>query len=463
MNNISAINHLRFDRLHDLTKNYNKATLLDKLIYWWQISKFTLNDEKIWFTRSIDAIAADSKIARRSVERYLCEFEQSGLIEKTNILYKKKNLYIRLTEKLLAILGTQPLNTVSTESDKVGEGDQPLVNESLFLKQDGGTDNANMAQSIYKDKDYNLVNNNTVSQLGAVNNFETKPNKNIQSLYPTYAIEEIIGERITIREKNYIKGMMHNLQKNQGVTVSSPEQLFAEIVFTIVNVEQLQGINNFNHRVQIIAKLLRQKKWLTPKGFYNHSDFGAPFRKQVAKTDNDCIYPQPTPKPGRVGGTISLEQQKLQLENQLNESCRLMPGEINQFKEAVGRFKSESGSILLVNSIASTLIGQCTQQSILYESINSLESKLYTKPSWHQDHSIKTLMNNLTVLKHQEHQLRDLMTQAFEVFCDATKLKSCVKEIDRAYEHYEEFHKLLGDVERKRKDIEEQLDYQYSA
>jgi hypothetical protein len=50
MNNLSAIHHVNFDLLHELTNNYNKATLLDKLIYWWQISKFTLDDEKIWFT-----------------------------------------------------------------------------------------------------------------------------------------------------------------------------------------------------------------------------------------------------------------------------------------------------------------------------------------------------------------------------------------------------------------------------
>ena len=50
MGNISSIYHISFERLHELTKNYNKATLLDKLIYWWQISTYTLNDEQIWFT-----------------------------------------------------------------------------------------------------------------------------------------------------------------------------------------------------------------------------------------------------------------------------------------------------------------------------------------------------------------------------------------------------------------------------
>ena len=106
MTNLSSINHINFARLHELTNNYNKATLLDKLIFWWQISKYTLDDEKIWFTRSLSQIAENSKISKRSVERYLHDFEVAGFIEKTNKLYKKKNLYIRITEKLLMLLNT---------------------------------------------------------------------------------------------------------------------------------------------------------------------------------------------------------------------------------------------------------------------------------------------------------------------------------------------------------------------
>jgi hypothetical protein len=95
MDNLSAVFHDRFSKLHEVTSNYNQATLLDKLIYWWQISKYTLDDGHIWFTRSIDQIANDSQISKRSVERYLSEFEKNGLIYKVNRLFMKKHLYIR--------------------------------------------------------------------------------------------------------------------------------------------------------------------------------------------------------------------------------------------------------------------------------------------------------------------------------------------------------------------------------
>ena len=60
-------------------------------------------------------------------------------------------------------------------------------------------------------------------------------------------------------------------------------QLFAEIVFSLTNEEQIKGINNFNERIQIIAKLLRTKRWNTSKGFYNQSTYGQAFRNQNTK------------------------------------------------------------------------------------------------------------------------------------------------------------------------------------
>jgi len=37
--------------------------------------------------------------------------------------------------------------------------------------------------------------------------------------------------------------------------------------------------------MNLIAKLLRQNKWKTPKGFFNHSEIGQKFIKQTKKTN----------------------------------------------------------------------------------------------------------------------------------------------------------------------------------
>lgn len=285
MKNISSINHADFARLHELTNSYNKATLLDKLIFWWQISKFTLDDGQIWFTRSLTQIAEDSKIPKRSVERYLQDFETAGFIEKTNRLFKKKHLYIRITKKLLLILNATPDFKTPKLIEQPAKTEINLQNtpeKSLFLTHIGDTDSANMAVPIYKEKDSNSLNNSTVSQPCIVDNLKNEPqltSKTIQSIYP---IEKQIGERITERFKNYIKGTIHNLQSQHQLVFSNPDQLFAEIVFSVLHVDnQFPGIVDNHHRVNLIAKLLREKRWRTPKGFYNHWDIGQTYKLKL--------------------------------------------------------------------------------------------------------------------------------------------------------------------------------------
>ena len=321
MDNLSAVFHDRFSKLHEVTSNYNQATLLDKLIYWWQISKYTLDDGHIWFTRSIDQIANDSQISKRSVERYLSEFEKNGLIYKINRLFMKKHLYIRITDKLLTILcetskpnnDSYPKNEMVSESQPINltslvqtntfggsstgrisytlehKGSNEIVSaqeDSLFLDQFGVIDSANLACSIYKGKDNNLIINNTVSKPSIVNNLETTLKNTQLETYPTYEIEKQIGERITEIFKNYIKGTMRNLQTQHQLVFSNPEQLFAEIVFSVLNVQnQFPGIIDNHHRINLIAKLLRQKKWRTPKGFYNHWDIGQVYKLKLEKQD----------------------------------------------------------------------------------------------------------------------------------------------------------------------------------
>ncbi len=293
MNYLSSINHNNFSRLHELTNNYNKATLLDKLIYWWQISTFTLpNSPHIWFTRSRERIAEESKLSLRTIDRYLNEFTKEGLIEKTNKLFIKKNLYIRITDKLLLTIGlsnqavTDTIKNITPIKAHPELTKEPFTKESSCkeIKQLGSIDIANMAVSIYKEQDNNLT-NSTVRGNGNVNNFEKKliqpitPNTT-KNNYPQYPIEKIIGEQLTPQFTNYIKGTIHNLKTQHNLKTSSPEQLYAEIVFAVLNKQhQFIGISDNIHRVNLIAKLLRENRWRTPKGFYNHSDIGKHFQK----------------------------------------------------------------------------------------------------------------------------------------------------------------------------------------
>lgn len=282
MGNLCAIFHAHFDRLVALTNSHNKAVFLDKCIYWWQFSKYTLDDESIWFTRSLPEMAKVLSISERSVSRYLEEFERMGLIERTcrlsasnknNQFGVTKRLYIRVTNKLLQIV--QITNTKKITPMQQAE-------DCSFSNQLGEIEKDNLAQSIYKVKDYKQTNNNTVRQRDIVNNLEKPIIQVPQASSSTshYPIEHQIGERITEPLKNYIKGMLTNVRSQHKCHFSDPNKLFAEVIFSVTQDIQWPGVDNPHHRVNIIAKLLRLKQWKTPKGFYNHWDVGQFFRKK---------------------------------------------------------------------------------------------------------------------------------------------------------------------------------------
>ena len=380
--NISSINHINFARLHELTNNYNKAILLDKLIFWWQISTYTLDDGKIWFTRCLSQISEESKISKRSVERYLQEFEASGIIEKTNKLYKKKNLYIRITEKLLIILG-EPIKSIE-QPNKTTINQQKSQPRSLFLKQNGDTNHAKLAVSIYKDQDSNSLTNSTVRQPSIVDNSKINPQKPQNSSYPTYPIEKEIGERVTERFKNYIKGTMRNLQTQHNLSFSKPDQLFAEIVFSVLHVQnQFPGVSNAHHRVNLIAKLLRQKQWRTPKGFYNHWDIGQSYKLKLEKQEKE---------------QQALKQNEYDIQDKLlNVSNTYNKQRLNNFSPSVNKYqiqeklkplKSEYSEILSLIAIEAANLNVMKKQHLKIPKIITIEvinnannklSKLYKK------------------------------------------------------------------------------------
>lgn len=268
MGNLCSIYHAHFDKLFELTKSHNKAVFLDKCIFWWQISTYKLSDNKIWFTRKLSEISQELCLSERTINRYLADFEELGLIErkcklsasnKNNEFTVTKRLYIRVTDKLLNFLTEKSVSTRKT-------------NDCSFLEQNVVIEKDNLSESIYKENNYKNKINNTVKSLKSINKKTSVININ-EANYPVYPVEKLIGERIDERTKRYVKGMMFNVQKQHQVKISAPEQLFAEIIFAITNEKQFKKIDNNFHKVQVVAKLLRNKRWCTPNGFYKYCDY----------------------------------------------------------------------------------------------------------------------------------------------------------------------------------------------
>jgi len=440
MSNLSAINHKNFDKLHELTQNYNKAVFLDKCLFWWQISTYTLGDETIWFTRQINEMAKELNLSISSVNRYLKEFRNLGLIETKNKLYNKKHLYIRITEKLL-----QYINIAKSKT-----------NECLDLAQDDTIENVNLRVSIYKEQDSNLINNNTVSNACAVNNFKTTPQQLIQSIYPTFAIEETIGERLSLREKNYIKGMMFNLQKQHQLDFSSPEQLFAEIAFSLLNEVQLQGVSNFNHRVQIIAKLLREKRWCTPKGFYNHCEFGAVFKKDIPKRVSQLT--QPTSQ-----SNMALEQQKRVLQSEFKAHNQCAFGEGRGLSDALEQVKTNPARWSLINASTKGLLASFEKQWTVSKELYLVDVALNQITPSQEFHHMKIINQHTLALSYLSQQIEGLAQVVFDAFCDLSLIVSDSSHLDALYEFYMKLNTLTKHIAKEILNLSAQIDLEFAA
>lgn len=382
MGNYCSIYHNDFNKLVSLAGSHNKAVFLDKCIYWWQISKYTLGDSKIWFTRKVSNMAKELCISERTVARYLNDFEKNGLLDRTcrlsssnknNQFTVTKKLYIRITEKLLAVLPDKT-NTQHQSS---------TTRKSSFLDQNVSIDKDIKSEYIYKEKNNNVIINNTVSEPCSVNNFQ-KPEQNIKQTVSLnqYPIEPLIGERITDRLKNYIKGMLCNTQKQHNLQFSDPNKLFAEIIFSVTQATQWQGVSHPHHRVNIIAKLLRTNQWKTPKGFYNHWDIGQWFRKkdhqkltieQKRKVEEGCRAPhflQNTYESSTVMDQKNTVQEKLAL-SMKNLSLEIHQAE-RRFKEVEAGFeKGKKGfTALLLESEAIRVAQLYTKKDMLQLKMN---------------------------------------------------------------------------------------------
>jgi len=281
MGNLCSIFHNKLDLLKSQAGSLAKAEFLDKCLFWWQISNYTIkNSSHTWFTRTTDQMAKEVGCSERTIRRYLADLIDKGLIEKqVRERYSKTHgkhitsLHIRITDKLLAILKTY---TTTSQAPKEKQTD------SKNLPQNDRTCSDSLSVPSYnKEKEYKY-NNNTVSQNDNVNLGDNKESHlhSTPKQTLTFEIEKKIGEIVSIEVKNQVKGMMVNLEKQHGIILNNKERLFAEIIYSLINPQQFSGIKSATHKINIISKLLRQKRWSTPKGFYNHFETGQDFKQR---------------------------------------------------------------------------------------------------------------------------------------------------------------------------------------
>jgi len=249
MNN--SIYYYGFNKLLNLTKCPKEALLLDKILFYHQ-GTLLKRDSRLWFTKKIPDIAKDLGFSESRIYVYLKNLEDQGLIIRKRFkFYGVPRAFISTSDKLQNIL---QLNDVAIKEsiaikEKIPKCTDLVINERM--------DSPVLVESINKVKN-SVINNITLKNIGSLG--------------------------VTNSELNILKGMFTNIQKH-GVKLSSPHQVFDEILYSISNTQQFNNVETFQHKINIISKLLRQGIWKTPKGFFKYSPMSEKYQIQNLKKE----------------------------------------------------------------------------------------------------------------------------------------------------------------------------------
>ncbi len=86
------------------------------------------------------------------------------------------------------------------------------------------------------------------------------------------------------RELAYLQGALVNLIDRDGVRVSSPKELLAQMKYALK--QQVSKFNlSFVHGVNRLCAIIRSGNWSTPYGFYHHSKEGRALNQERAKKE----------------------------------------------------------------------------------------------------------------------------------------------------------------------------------
>ncbi|HEM6962619.1 TPA: hypothetical protein U2K06_002815 [Legionella pneumophila] len=448
MGNVCSIYHSRYDKIFAQFRSHNKAVVLDKMLFWWQHSKYTFkNNPAIWFSRDYETMANATGVALSTLKTYLADFDKEGFIQRQSKLVSlkqedgsiqiKKRCFIRFTDKFLALVNI---------STTVQAPDYPKNTEkSAFFAQDCTIEKPESALSYIKEnKDFN-ISNSTISNAVAVD----KP----KDRFSEFAIETEVGERLSQRDKNYIKGVLRNLETAKPGLIGNPEQVFAEVVYSILSDEQWTGgTENIRHRINIVAKLIRSRTWRTPKGFYNHCDFSrkfipAGYKSRVASDTK-------TAKLGDEAPT-SAAQQRYDLEQDIRTTeaqLRACEMSIHGTQSHLTRYKNNFSLEASLSFVAEIQEKRVEERAYL-EKLSIQKSKLQITPSaWHnhQQTTQQRLGYLLETTKLIAHEM-EILTQAITEHSQESRFTKeqivmMQNDLAMAYEHYYQERVLLQEA-----------------
>ncbi len=350
---LNFINYQRSDRLKSHIGNDPTAlAIADRILFGWQNSIVTHDGEKACCP-TLEAIADAVGVSLRTVIRKIDKLVKLGLISKSLGRWANgaTRLYFKVTDLLLGLItgevkpdhkSNKPASQAQCSSDYANLSQSTMPNWHSPIIRKKNERKSKEKNSNYLATDKKSTETGTTQNVVAVNfqqvekeeiivkqaPTELKPQslnqdtiklenrepvasqtitepqqttKATAELKPQKATKPkdtnpyLIGENLTKRQIAIINGAINNIMKD-GVVISNPKQLKAEVAYKINQKHPDAGGDNLQHQINTAMKLIRAGKWTTPHGFYKYSDVGRKAAQKCKEVDKkqqtDKLKPQ---------------------------------------------------------------------------------------------------------------------------------------------------------------------------
>ncbi|HBI40819.1 MAG TPA: hypothetical protein DDY16_07735 [Tenacibaculum sp.] len=321
------LNFINYQRAEPLKSHIGNdpiaASVADIILYKWQNSQITFKGGKACCPALVD-IACAVGVSVKTVTRKIVKLVKLGLISKTlgrwangatRLYFKVTDLFVGLItgeikkeqketkkspqaqcssdldklSKSTKTICPSPINKEKETKEKKEKNNNPIV-ANKEPKEGGNTKNKTAVTVNFQQVEKEVV--VTQSSAKPTPQKTTKPDAKPKDKNPY-----LIGDKLTKRQIAIAHGAVNNLIKN-GVPVSNPKQLKAEVVFKIEQKHKDAGGNNLQHQINSAMKLIRAGKWTTPHGFYKYSEIGLEAvkkREEVERAAEESKYDASVP------------------------------------------------------------------------------------------------------------------------------------------------------------------------
>ncbi len=259
--NMVPVNLDMLGAITDYTGSVRTALIFSKIAFAYANTKIEHEDKK-WCCLNKGELSKWAGLSIRTIDSLLDGLCKKGLILKKKFLWRDKiQTHFHI-----------PDFVITTINKTINRGKDPITSYKKPNK------------IIGCQKQEKVINSHNCRELPAKRGLSIRIRSNLKETNNiTSDINfELVGENLSWRQLKYLRAAFTRTANQQSLIISSPKDLWEQLKFSVLNIQQHKGINSFKHVVARCMKILSDGNWRTPIGFSNHSEYGI----QVKEREN---------------------------------------------------------------------------------------------------------------------------------------------------------------------------------